>query len=502
MARHHGNHSLLPEMVQPNNEQQLNEPLPLGQNLFVHAGNDTSLKIGPSYHGNVTIRSNDIPSSSRAAQFSVHRVKNTGALHNPYVHCPAGSSHGHVSYNAQTEPVITYPHGSEEEFAPVSSQINNRTAAVKRKNLVIYPEYSINGDGYYAGSSSSTQFSNYLQPAPFSESLYPQMPPSIGPSNWNDHSLVNQGGIQRNVRQRHNFANISLESRPVHSTSNASQITSMKRNGESFSTQMRTMPSGASGMSPMEIAYGPMGSSNSTVPVPTSLGSSGSATFTNGVFAPRAVHANTGPSYVHLPSVASSSSTAIPHEAIILSYPPATSATTSTSMRANQPFVVRAAASSRHARNVPIGHANSGRNRRARNSYYAHHPLIDAQHLMIMQQLALRESREAQDPHRGMRLDIDNMSYEDLLALGESIGNVSTGLADEKISGCVREVIYCSSDEQLYDQDDGKCAICLEEYKDNSLLGILKCNHDFHTDCIKQWLKVKNSCPICKAAAA
>jgi hypothetical protein len=29
MARHHGNHSLLPEMVQPNNEQ-LNQPLPLG----------------------------------------------------------------------------------------------------------------------------------------------------------------------------------------------------------------------------------------------------------------------------------------------------------------------------------------------------------------------------------------------------------------------------------------------------------------------------------------
>lgn len=32
--------------------------------------------------------------------------------------------------------------------------------------------------------------------------------------------------------------------------------------------------------------------------------------------------------------------------------------------------------------------------------------------LKMMQQFALRESREAQDPHRAMRLDIDNMSYE------------------------------------------------------------------------------------------
>uniref|UniRef100_A0A0E0JEC0 RING-type E3 ubiquitin transferase n=1 Tax=Oryza punctata TaxID=4537 RepID=A0A0E0JEC0_ORYPU len=501
MARHHGNHSLLPEMVQPNNEQ-LNQPLPLGQKLFVHAGNDAPLKIDPSYHGSVAIRSNDLPSSSRVAQYSGHRVKNPGTLHNSYVHYPAGSSGGHVSYNPQTEPVITYPHRSEGEFARASSQIDNRTAAVKRKNPVIYPEYSINCDGYCAGSSSSTQFSNYLQPAPFSESLHPQMPPSVGPINWNDQSLVNQEGSQRNVRARHNLNNISLEPRPVHSPSNVSQSTSMKRNGPSFSTRMRTMPSGASGMPSGEMPY-TTGSSNSTVPVPTLQGSSSSAIFASGVFAPRHVHGDTVPSYIHLPSVASSSSTAIPHEVIIPSYPPATSATTSTPMRASQLLPVRAVAPSRHARNVLIGHANSGRNRRARSSYYGIQPLmIDAQQLIMMQQIAFRESREAQDPHRAMRLDIDNMSYEDLLALGESIGNVNTGLADEKISGCVREVIYCSSDEQQNDQDDGKCAICLEEYKDNSLLGILKCNHDFHTDCVKRWLKEKNSCPICKAAAA
>lgn len=38
-----------------------------------------------------------------------------------------------------------------------------------------------------------------------------------------------------------------------------------------------------------------------------------------------------------------------------------------------------------------------------------------------------------------------------------------------------------------------------EEYVNGDDLGKLKCGHDFHTECIKQWLKQKNLCPICKA---
>jgi hypothetical protein len=40
------------------------------------------------------------------------------------------------------------------------------------------------------------------------------------------------------------------------------------------------------------------------------------------------------------------------------------------------------------------------------------------------------------------------------------------------------------------------------DYKDKDLLGTLKCSHDFHAECIKKWLQVKNSCPVCKAAVA
>ena len=44
------------------------------------------------------------------------------------------------------------------------------------------------------------------------------------------------------------------------------------------------------------------------------------------------------------------------------------------------------------------------------------------------------------------------------------------------------------------------CAICCEEFLNKTkLVKLPDCNHFFHSDCIKDWLKVKPLCPICKA---
>ncbi|KAL7002832.1 RING-type E3 ubiquitin transferase [Sarracenia purpurea var. burkii] len=107
---------------------------------------------------------------------------------------------------------------------------------------------------------------------------------------------------------------------------------------------------------------------------------------------------------------------------------------------------------------------------------------------------------ELHDRHRDMRLDVDNMSYEELLALEERIGNVNTGLSEEMIMKSMQQRKYFSitvgSPSNLE-----PCCICREEYAPGDAIGTLDCGHDFHTNCIKQWLTQKNLCPICKLTA-
>ena len=44
-----------------------------------------------------------------------------------------------------------------------------------------------------------------------------------------------------------------------------------------------------------------------------------------------------------------------------------------------------------------------------------------------------------------------------------------------------------------------ECTICTVEYEKDCMVSITKCNHIFHTDCIKEWAKYKQVCPVCRA---
>ncbi|XP_071738538.1 uncharacterized protein [Rutidosis leptorrhynchoides] len=105
-------------------------------------------------------------------------------------------------------------------------------------------------------------------------------------------------------------------------------------------------------------------------------------------------------------------------------------------------------------------------------------------------------SRNFSDQYRDLRLDIDSMSYEELLNLEERIGSVSTGLSENSISKFLKEKVYSYLDQDL---DEVSCPICLEEYKSGDKIGKMEiCGHDYHVDCIKKWLFMKKLCPICK----
>jgi hypothetical protein len=82
------------------------------------------------------------------------------------------------------------------------------------------------------------------------------------------------------------------------------------------------------------------------------------------------------------------------------------------------------------------------------------------------------------------------------LSLEERIGDVCTGLNEETISNRLKQQKYKSSTRSS--QEVEPCCVCQEEYKEEEEIGRLECGHDFHSQCIKEWLKQKNLCPICK----
>ncbi|KAJ6896408.1 E3 ubiquitin-protein ligase MBR2 [Populus alba x Populus x berolinensis] len=94
----------------------------------------------------------------------------------------------------------------------------------------------------------------------------------------------------------------------------------------------------------------------------------------------------------------------------------------------------------------------------------------------------------------------ENLRVEELLALEERIGDVSTGLSRETILKLMKQQKHVPvSTESPADLEP--CCICQEEYVDGDDMGIIDCGHDFHANCFKQWLMQKNLCPICKMTA-
>uniref|UniRef100_A0A7N0TA18 RING-type E3 ubiquitin transferase n=1 Tax=Kalanchoe fedtschenkoi TaxID=63787 RepID=A0A7N0TA18_KALFE len=133
--------------------------------------------------------------------------------------------------------------------------------------------------------------------------------------------------------------------------------------------------------------------------------------------------------------------------------------------------------------------------------------MMSDQRSILRDMNSLRSLRIFHDQHRDMRLDIDNMSYEELLALGERIGSVSTALTEEAMDKCLTKSLYNPSLSDggsigfNQDEDDLKCCICQEEYVVGDEVGRLHCRHLYHLGCIRQWLSQKNWCPVCKKSA-
>ncbi|CDW87640.1 zinc finger [Stylonychia lemnae] len=116
------------------------------------------------------------------------------------------------------------------------------------------------------------------------------------------------------------------------------------------------------------------------------------------------------------------------------------------------------------------------------------HPAMllgSSQQLMEQQQLerVIEESK---------RDNPDNMTYEQMLELGERIGKVSKGFTKEQISKIPWKFWRTNSTKQ------NSCSVCFEEFANNQKFKILpNCQHEYHSECINKWLEDEKRCPVC-----
>ncbi len=108
-------------------------------------------------------------------------------------------------------------------------------------------------------------------------------------------------------------------------------------------------------------------------------------------------------------------------------------------------------------------------------------------------------------------IDVDEMTYEEMLELGERIGDVKEERWRSRSQEFINKlpiVIFkkqdkkCTSCSETPQKGVGatfeSCLVCQCSYEDGETLRKLPCNHYYHVDCIDQWLQMKNTCPVCK----
>ncbi|KNA19928.1 hypothetical protein SOVF_057050 [Spinacia oleracea] len=93
-------------------------------------------------------------------------------------------------------------------------------------------------------------------------------------------------------------------------------------------------------------------------------------------------------------------------------------------------------------------------------------------------------------------IDPDNMTYEELLELGEAVGTHSRGLSKEQISMLPVSKFKCCFFLRNRCRSE-RCVICQMEYKRKDRLITLPCKHKYHMGCGTKWLTINKACPIC-----
>ena len=84
-------------------------------------------------------------------------------------------------------------------------------------------------------------------------------------------------------------------------------------------------------------------------------------------------------------------------------------------------------------------------------------------------------------------------------AINSEQASDTTTTAEQRPSALTLKTKLYVPPRQVQDDDDVACTICFAPLEEGERVGALACNHYFHTDCLKEWLPRRNTCPLCQA---
>ncbi|KAJ8635449.1 hypothetical protein MRB53_009716 [Persea americana] len=93
-------------------------------------------------------------------------------------------------------------------------------------------------------------------------------------------------------------------------------------------------------------------------------------------------------------------------------------------------------------------------------------------------------------------IDPDNMTYEELLDLGEAVGTQNRGLSQERISSLPISKYKWSFFSRNKMRGE-RCVICQMAYRRGDRQMTLPCKHIYHANCVSRWLGINKACPVC-----
>ena len=93
--------------------------------------------------------------------------------------------------------------------------------------------------------------------------------------------------------------------------------------------------------------------------------------------------------------------------------------------------------------------------------------------------------------------DIEGILNQEIIDIFNSLeGQENQGLSEADIRKKFK-IRMLKTPQEIKSMQDS-CVICLCDYKLKQNVITLTCKHEFHFDCIKQWLDQNTTCPKCR----